>query len=77
MDGQDPRYKQYNGRGVPIDIFTGSNGLILTYRVSLNANNSVKETLETKLKNWGVLVNLKYWLGIIFKNIQRLLGPCV
>ena len=70
MDGRDPRYKQYNGRGVPIDIFTGSNGLILTYRVSLNANNSVKKTLETKLKNWGVLVNLKYWLGIIFNNFQ-------
>ena len=70
MDGQDPRYKQYNGRGVPIDIFTGSNGLILTYRVSLNANNSVKKTLETKLKNWGVLVNLKYWLGIILNNFQ-------
>ena len=70
MDGQDPRYKQYNGRGVPIDIFTGSNGLILTYRVSLNANNSVKKTLETQLKNWGVLVNLKYWLGIIFNNFQ-------
>ena len=70
MDGQDPRYKQYNGRGVPIDIFTGSNGLILTYRVSLNANNSVKKTLETKLKNWGVLVNLKSWLGIIFNNFR-------
>ena len=50
MDGQDPRYKQYNGRGVPIDIFTGSNGLILTYRVSLNANNSVKKLLKPNKK---------------------------
>ena len=66
-------YGSIMGEGFLLIYFylrTGSNGLILTYRVSLNANNSVKKTLETKLKNWGVLVNLKYWLGIIFNNFQ-------
>ena len=66
MDGQDPRYKQYNGRGVPIDIFTGSNGLILTYRVSLNANNSVKNS-RNQIKKLGCFGQFKILAGHNFQ----------